>query len=100
MTPPAALVRSVSKMTENNDHTPARIAIASWCSSAVDGNKPNKAYFWAIHDALAGIRLVEIWLTGSTQDLCELREALTDKMFKKMKEVGLADAARIFNKAL
>ena len=43
---------------------------------------------------------MEIWLTGSTQDLCELREALTDKMFKKMKEVGLADAARIFNKAL
>lgn len=29
MTPPAALVRSVSKMTENNDHTSARIAIVS-----------------------------------------------------------------------
>lgn len=100
MTPPAALVRSVAKMTQDNDHTEARIAIASWCSSAVENDKPSKAYFWAIHDALAGIRLVQIWLSHSTQELCELREELTQKMFKKMKAVGLSDAARIFNKVL
>lgn len=100
MTPPAGMVRGIAQMTQDNDHTTARISIASWCASTVADDKSDKAYFQVLHDAFTGIKIAEIWLTHSTMELCELRYELTKKLFKKMREAGLADAAQIFNKAL
>lgn len=97
--PTRAQLRRVAEMTDNNNHTSARIAVASWCADNAS-NKPDKALFQALHDAFSGIKLVEIWLTHSTIELCELRYALATRLFTAMRDCGLSSAARAFGDCL
>ena len=98
--PTRAQLRRVAEMTDNNNHTSARIAVASWCASAVAGDEASKALFCVFLAAFSSIQVEEMRLTHSTIELCELRYALAERLFKAMRKCGLASAARAFRNCL